>query len=67
MNILNIKKQVKITLIKRNWSQRELARRMGISAPYLQDILAGNRNPDNHIKQMEQLLEINLRSKERIN
>ena len=40
---------------------------MGISAPYLQDILAGNRNPDNRIKQMEQLLEINLRSKERIN
>lgn len=64
---MNIKKKVKIALIKKNWSQRELARRMGISAPYLQDILAGNRNPNNRIKQIEHLLQINLKNKEGLN
>ena len=55
-----LKNQVKIALIKKGWSQRELARQMGISASYLQDILVGNRTPEQRLKQIEYLLDIKL-------
>ena len=35
---MSLKNQVKIALIKKGWSQRELARRMNITVSYLQDI-----------------------------
>ena len=54
------KKQVKMALIRKDWSQRELARQMGITMGYLQDILNGNRNPAERLTQIEELLEIKL-------
>lgn len=35
---MSLKDQVKIALIKKGWSQRELARCMNITVSYLQDI-----------------------------
>ncbi|MFD1899214.1 helix-turn-helix domain-containing protein [Enterococcus termitis] len=40
----SFKKTVKIALVEKGWSQRELARQMGITVSYLQDLLNGNRN-----------------------
>lgn len=57
---MTLKQQVKIALIQKKWSQRELARRMGISMAYLQDILAENRTPTKRLKQIEELLDIDL-------
>lgn len=54
------KNQVKIALIQKEWSQRELARQMGITMSYLQDILNGYRNPEERLKQIEELLGIGL-------
>ncbi|CAI3316051.1 helix-turn-helix domain-containing protein [Enterococcus cecorum] len=57
---MSLKNQVKIALIKKGWSQRELARRMNITVSYLQDILNGNRKPEERYKQIEDLLEIKI-------
>lgn len=57
---MTLKQQVQIALIEKKWSQRELARRMKISMAYLQDILKGNRKPIDRLKQIEELLEIEL-------
>lgn len=57
---MNIKEQVKIALIKKGWSQRELARQMKITMSYLADILNGNRRPIERLKQIEELLGIEL-------
>lgn len=57
---MNLKDTVKMALIPKGWSQRELARRMEISMSYLQDILVGNRTPLERLQQIEVLLEINL-------
>ncbi|MGX7195217.1 helix-turn-helix domain-containing protein [Enterococcus olivae] len=55
-----LKNEVKIALIKKGWSQRELARRMEISMGYLQDLLKGTRTTVDRLKQMEDLLDIDL-------
>ncbi len=57
---MNLKDTVKMALIPKGWSQRELARRMEISMSYLQDILVGNRTPLERLQQIEGLLGINL-------
>ena len=57
---MTLKQEVQIALIKKDWSQRELARQMKISMAYLQDILNENRKPIERLKQMEKLLNINL-------
>lgn len=57
---MSLKQQVKIALIGKGWSQRELARQMGISMAYLQDILLENRKPVVRLKQIEALLDIEL-------
>lgn len=61
---MNRKKEVKIALIKKGWSQRELARRMDISVAYLQDILNGNRNTEERLKQIDDLLHTKLLEEE---
>lgn len=57
---MTLKDQVKIALIRKRWSQRELARRMEITMGYLQDILNENRKPVERLKQIEELLDIKL-------
>ncbi|HBD4332716.1 TPA: helix-turn-helix transcriptional regulator [Enterococcus faecalis] len=57
---MSLKQKVQIELIKKEWSQRELARRMGISMAYLQDILLENRKPIDRLKQIEEILDIKL-------
>lgn len=57
---MSLKKQVAHALIDKDWSQRELARRMDISMAYLQDILLENRKPVERLKQIEALLDIKL-------
>lgn len=57
---MSLKKQVAHALIDKDWSQRELARQMGITMSYLQDILLENRKPAERLKQIEELLGIKL-------
>lgn len=57
---MSLKKQVDHALIDKEWSKRELARRMGITMSYLQDILNENRKPIERLKQIEELLDIKL-------
>ena len=45
---------------KERLSQRELARRMGISITYLRDIFIEKRKPKERLKQIEELLDIKL-------
>lgn len=63
---MTLKQEVQIALIKKEWSQRELARKMGISTAYLQDILLENRKPVERLKQIEELLDITLGIKQDI-
>ncbi len=60
---MTLKQQVVIALVKKKWSQRELARRMNISMSYLQDILLENRTPEERLKQIEELLDIEIERK----
>lgn len=60
---MTLKQQVKIALIEKKWSQRELARRMEITMSYLQDILLENRKPEERLKQIEELLNIEIERK----
>lgn len=57
---MTLKQQVQIALVKKGWSQRELARRMGISVTYLRDIFVEKRKPKGRLKQIEELLDIKL-------
>lgn len=57
---MSLKDEVKIALIKKGWSQRELARKMKITATYLQDILVFKRRPVERLRQMENLLDVDL-------
>ncbi|WP_242387566.1 helix-turn-helix domain-containing protein [Enterococcus gallinarum] len=57
---MTLKQQVKIALIQKGWSQRELARQMEITMSYLQDILLENRKPKERLKQIEELLDIKI-------
>ena len=52
------KQEVKIALVKKGWSQRELARRMEITVSYLQDLLNGNRNTSKRIDQIKKMLDM---------
>lgn len=63
---MSLKKQVAHALIDKDWSQRELARQMGISMAYLQDILLENRKPVERLKQIEELLDIKLETKQEV-
>lgn len=60
---MSLKDEVKIALIKKGWSQRELARQMNITMSYLADILKENRKPKERLKQIEKLLDIKLNEK----
>lgn len=57
---MTLKKQVAHALIDKEWSQRELARQMGITMSYLQDILLENRKPKERLEQIEELLGIKI-------
>lgn len=57
---MTLKQQVQIALVKKGWSQRELARRMGISVTYLRDIFIEKRKTKERLKQIEELLDIKL-------
>lgn len=57
---MTLKQQVLIALVKKGWSQRELARQMGISITYLRDIFIEKRKPKERLKQIEELLDIKL-------
>lgn len=59
---MSLKQQVVIALVQKEWSQRELARQMGITMSYLADILRGNRKPKERLEQIENLLDIKLES-----
>ncbi|MGM0155779.1 hypothetical protein IGI47_000021 [Enterococcus sp. AZ191] len=47
---MTLKQQVLIALVKKGWSQRELARQMGISVTYLRDIFTEKRKPKERLK-----------------
>lgn len=66
MKQMSRKNQVKMALIPKGWSQRELARQMGITVSYLQDLLNGNRNSEERLKQIEELLGIQFKEGEKV-
>ncbi len=43
-------KDVKERLIRRGWTDRELARRLGISSPYVSQLMAGVRRPGPRVR-----------------
>ena len=55
---LSYRDKVKIALIEKNMSQRDLAKKMNISIVYLTDILAGNRTALDRRKQIAEILEM---------
>ena len=57
---MTLKQQVLIALVKKGWSQRELARQMGISITYLRDIFIEKRKPKERLKQIEEVVDIKL-------
>lgn len=66
MKKVSLKDEVKIALIKKGWSQRELARQMNITMSYLADILKENRKPKERLKQIEKLLDIKFDEKQEV-
>ncbi|MGC8530279.1 MAG: helix-turn-helix domain-containing protein [Leptospirillia bacterium] len=49
-------KEVRIALIRREWTQSELARQIGVSAAYLSLIMKGHRSvPDMEVRILETL------------
>ncbi|MGJ0714015.1 helix-turn-helix domain-containing protein [Enterococcus raffinosus] len=60
------KNQVKMALIPLGWSQRKLAREMGITMSYLQDLLKGNRNSKERLEQIEDLLGIQFEEEKKV-
>lgn len=50
------KDKIKIALIQKGWTQRRLAKEMGVSPAYLQDIIRENRNPQERLLQIDRLL-----------
>lgn len=68
MKLLSYRDKVKIALIEKKMSQRDLAKEMNISIVYLTDILAGNRTASERRKQIAEILEMKEEeSDERIN
>lgn len=68
MKLLSYRDKVKIALIEKKMSQRDLAKEMNISIVYLTDILAGNRTASERRKQIAKILEMKEEeSDERIN
>lgn len=66
--MLSYRDKVKIALIEKKMSQRDLAKEMNISIVYLTDILAGNRTASERRKQIAEILEMKEEeSDERIN
>ena len=55
-----MKNKVKIALMERSMSQKELSKQMGISPSYLQDLISGRRSSSERIRQLEHILKIDL-------
>lgn len=47
---------VEIALARKSWTKARLAEEMGITPPYLQDILRENRASEVRIKQIKEIL-----------
>ncbi|EUJ47985.1 helix-turn-helix domain-containing protein [Listeria fleischmannii] len=58
------KDEVKIALIQKGWSQRELANQMNVSPSYLQDLLNGHRHAEERLKQIDSLIGTSLYKEE---
>lgn len=53
---MSFEKEVKIALIKKDWSQARLAKEMGISPAYLGELLKGSRETPSRIDQIKEIL-----------
>lgn len=53
---MSFKKKVQIALIKKDWTMQDLADRMGVTAPYISDLLNGHRKSEKRIVQIKELL-----------
>lgn len=58
---MSFEKEVRIALIKKEWTLRDLADEMGITVPYLRDLLKGNRSTEARIVEIKQLLKEELK------
>jgi transcriptional regulator with XRE-family HTH domain len=53
---MSFEKKVKIALIKKEWTQKDLAEELGITVSYLRDLMKGNRQSEQRIKQIKEVL-----------
>jgi len=58
MDKIDFEIEVKETLIRRRITQRTLAKELGITTPYLSDILRGNRKGGKYRSLIKEKLEI---------
>lgn len=58
---MSVRDKVKVGLIQKGWTQKRLAEEMDIHYQYLQQILIGERKPPERIKEIENLLNIDLK------
>lgn len=61
---MSFNKEVRIALIKKDWTLTDLANEMAISVPYLRDLLNGDRTTEKRINQIKEILQKELNEKE---
>ena len=54
----DFKRSVKIALIERGWTQKDLARKLGYSESYISMVVNGTRNNEDIVKQIRVVLRL---------
>lgn len=53
---MSFEQEVKIALIKKDWTQKDLAEELGITVSYLRDLMKGNRQSEQRIREIKEVL-----------
>lgn len=53
---MSFEQEVKIALIKKEWTQKDLAEELGITVSYLRDLMKGNRQSEQRIREIKEVL-----------
>lgn len=55
---LSFEEEIKISMKRKGYTYQKLADEMGISIGYLSDLIKGNRNSEQRLKQLREILEV---------
>lgn len=58
---MSFEQEVKIALIKKEWTQKDLAEELGITVSYLRDLMKGNRQSEQRIREIKEVLKDELK------